>query len=316
MARKVIIDCDMGIDDAVALSMLLFDSRLEILAVTATAGCVTAGQANHNLQAIIAELDPARYPRLGTASPAADDAPAVNTQYLFGADGLGNSDFEVSQLQHGHQSEKLIGDILRSEPDDVSILCLGPPTNVANAFRRDPTLVALVDRIILTGGSTIAKGNVTPAAEFNFYFDPKSAREVIKSKAATILLPLDITEQVAFGFGMIDDLPLDSTRTGDFLRQILPFAFRAYRQQLGLESIPLNAAVGALALIEPQLFEFETMAADVETQGELTRGVLVLDRRPQTEWRPNVDVATSVREDVAYQFVIDQLVASSNQESP
>ena len=314
MARKVIIDCDMGIDDAVALCMLLFDSRFEILAVTATEGCVTAGQANHNLQAIIAELDPARYPRLGTASPTTD-APPVNTQYLFGADGLGNSDFEVSQLQHGHQSEKLIGDILRANPDEVSILCLGPLTNVARAFRRDPTLVSLVDRIIMTGGSTIAKGNVTPAAEFNFYFDPISAREVIQSKAATILLPLDITENVSFGIGLIEDLPAEDTRMGDFLRQILPFAFRAYRQQLGVESIPLNAAIGALALLEPQLFEFETMAVDVETQGELTRGVLVLDRRPQVEWRPNVDLAVSRRKDVAYQFVIDQLVAGSNQES-
>ncbi len=315
MARKVIIDCDMGIDDAVALCMMLFDSRFEILAVTATEGCVTAGQANHNLQAIIAELDPARYPRLGTASPA-EDAPPVNTQYLYGSDGLGNSDFEVSQLQHGHPSEKLIGDLLRAHPDEVSILCLGPPTNIAKAFRRDPTLVPLVDRIVLTGGSLIAKGNVTPAAEFNFYFDPASAREVIQSKAATILLPLDATEQVTFGFGMMDDLPPDSTRTGDFLRQILPFAFRAYRQQLGQEGIPLSAAIGALAVLEPQLFQFETMAADVETQGELTRGVLVLDRRQQPEWRPNVDVAVSLRENVAYQFVIDQLVMSSNRETP
>lgn len=315
MAHKVIIDCDMGIDDAVALSMMLFDSRFEILAVTATEGCVTAGQANHNLQAIIAELDPARYPRLGTATPTRD-APPVNTQFLYGADGLGNSDFEVSQLQHGHPSEKLIGDILRAHPDEVSILCLGPLTNVARAFRRDPALVPLVDRIIMTGGSTIAKGNITPAAEFNFYFDPQSAKEVIQSKAATLLIPLDITESIAFGFGMMEDLPSPSTRTGDFLSQILPFAFRAHRQQLGLESIPLNAAVGALALIEPQLFQFETMAGDVETQGELTRGVLVIDRRPQIEWRPNFDLAISIRQEVAYQFVIDQLVASSNQETP
>lgn len=313
MARKVIIDCDMGIDDAVALCMMLSDSRFEILAVTATEGCVTASQANHNLQAIIAELDPVRYPRLGTASPA-EDAPPVNTRYLFGSDGLGNSDFEVSQLQHGHQSEKLIGDILRANPDEVSILCLGPLTNIARAFRRDPSLVSLVDRVILTGGSTIAKGNVTPAAEFNFYFDPVSARDVIKSKAATILIPLDITEAVPFGFGLMEDLPSEDTRMGDFLNQILPFAFRAYRQQLGQESIPLNAAVGALALLEPQLFEFETMAADVETQGELTRGVLVIDRRPQIEWRPNVDIAVSLRQDVPYQFVIDQLVTCSNRE--
>ena len=86
MQRKLIIDCDMGTDDAVALCMALFDSRLEVLAVTATEGCVNAEQANSNLQAIIAELDPDRYPRLGMAC-CADDAPAVDTRYLYGEDG-------------------------------------------------------------------------------------------------------------------------------------------------------------------------------------------------------------------------------------
>ena len=95
MPRKVIIDCDMGIDDAVAISMLLFDSRFEILAVTASEGCVAASQANNNLQAMVSILDPDRYPRLGMASPA-EHAPPVDTRYLYGEDGLGNSNFEAS----------------------------------------------------------------------------------------------------------------------------------------------------------------------------------------------------------------------------
>lgn len=312
MARKVIIDCDMGIDDAIAVCMALFDPRLEVLAITATEGCVTAQQANHNLQAIISELDPIRYPRLGMAT-SCDNAPAVNTSYLFGDDGLGNSGFEVPQRQNPHTSEKLIADTIRSNPDEVTILCLGPLTNVARVFKRDPALVSKVDSLIMTGGSTIAQGNITAAAEFNFYFDPIAAREVLNSRATKTLLPLDVSNQVSFGLGLLDELPKEDSKMGHFLRQILPFAFRAYRQRLGQEAILLNDAIGALALLEPQLFEFETVASDVETQGELTRGVLVLDRRAQPEWRPNVDIATSVRAEDAHQYLIDQLVTASRQ---
>ena len=310
MARKVIIDCDMGIDDAIAICMALFDPRLEILAITATEGCVSAQQANQNLHAIISQLDPDRYPRLGMAT-SCDDAPAVNTRYLFGEDGLGNSGFEVSQRQHPHTSEKLIADLVRANPDEVTILCLGPLTNLARVFQRDPLLIGKVDRIIMTGGSTIAQGNITAAAEFNFYFDPTSAREILSSQTTKILLPLDVTENVTFGLGLMEELPPESSKVGSFLRKILPFAFRAYRQRLGQEAIYLNDAIGALAMLEPQLFEFETQACDVETQGELTRGVLVVDRRPQPELRPNVDIATSVREQDAYQYLVDQLVTSS-----
>ncbi len=89
-------------------------------------------------------------------------------------------------------------------------------------------------------------------------------------------------------------------------------AFRAYRHQLGRETISLNDAVGALAVLEPQLFEFETLACDVETGGELTRGVLVVDRRDQCEWRPNVNVAVGVDAGRARQYIVDQLAISGN----
>ena len=130
MPKKVIIDCDMGTDDAVALCISLFDNRLDIIALTATEGCVTAEQSNNNLQAIVGELDPDRYPRLGMAE-AAENAPPVTTSYLYGNDGLGNAGFEVSKLQHLHSSEKLIIDCVRDNPGDVTIVCLGPLTNLA-----------------------------------------------------------------------------------------------------------------------------------------------------------------------------------------
>ena len=295
----------MGADDAVALSMLLFDDRFEVQAITATEGCVAADQTNENLQAILTLLDPDRYPRVGMATPN-ENAPAVDSRFLYGEDGLGNSNFAVSVPQNARSSEKLIIDTVRSSPEEVSILCLGPLTNLARAFRRDPQLPAMVDRIVMTGGSLNANGNITQCAEFNFYFDPESAREVLQSRATKMLVPLEVSSDVKFDLGLLNDMPKEGSRVGDFLGRILPYTFRASRQQLGLEQIVLNDAIGALSLLEPQLFEYESIGADVEVDGTLTRGVLVLDRRERPEWRGNTNIATSVR-DSAGQYVIDQL---------
>src|SRR5687767_7755754 len=128
MPRKVIIDCDPGIDDAVALTLALFDPRLEVVAVTAVAGNVPAERATLNVQAIIERLDPPRYPRLGAAT-AAEDVPYIDCRHLHGADGLGGSNFAVSQLARQHPAEKLISDEIRAAPGEVTILCLGPLTN-------------------------------------------------------------------------------------------------------------------------------------------------------------------------------------------
>ncbi len=306
MARKLIVDGDMGTDDAVALCMLLFDSRIELVGLTAVEGCVTADQANHNLQAIVSELDPARHPRLGMAV-SATGAPPVTARHLYGDDGLGNSHFEIPSKQHLPAAEKLIIDLVRKSPGEVSILCLGPLTNLARAIQRDPAIESLVDRVIIVGGSIQGVGNVTPSAEFNFYFDPDSARAVLRSRLTRTLIPLDVTRQVSFGLEMMHELPGEETRAGLFLRQVLPFAYRAYRQQLGHEAITLNDAVGALAVAESELFQFEDMAGDVETEGELTRGMTVFDRRVPQEWRSNLEVAVGLRVEAARQYLIDQL---------
>src|SRR5262245_44082487 len=137
MPRKVIIDCDPGIDDAVALALALFDPRLEVVAVTAVAGNVPAARATQNVQAIVERLDPPRYPRLGVAAPP-DDVSYADGRHLHGPDGLGGAGLAVSQLARQHPAEKLIADECRTAPGDVTIVCLGPRTHVARALTRDP----------------------------------------------------------------------------------------------------------------------------------------------------------------------------------
>jgi purine nucleosidase len=303
MPRKILIDCDPGIDDAVALAIAMFHTDLEIVAITATEGNVSAEQSNRNVQAIIEQLDPPRYPRIGVATPL-DQAPSHDARLIHGDDGLANTCFSVSLLHHQHASEKVICDVVRSAPDEITVLALGPLTNIARAMKRDPHTAGMIGRIIMMGGSVDGIGNVTPAAEFNCYYDADAAKTVFRSPTTKTLVPLDVTQQVVFSLDFVNQLPVDASRAGRLLHRIVPHLFRTYRQQLGLERIHLHDVVALMVALHPELFEAQEMAGDVETQGDLTMGTTVFDRRANRSWRCNMEVATAV--DVA--AVIDGIL--------
>jgi purine nucleosidase len=242
---------------------------------------------------LLDHLDPPRYPRLGTASRS-DAAPELDQRRLHGDNGLAGIDLPVAQLHHQHPSEKIICDEVRAAPGQVTVLCLGPLTNLARAFQRDPLLPQAIDQVIISGGSLRCIGNVTPAAEFNMFHDPLAARAVFRSAAAKTLIPLDVAEQVKLTLDIIEQLPVETTRAGRLLRHLIPFAFRAYRQHLGLERIFLQDVVALTAALHPELFEVEEMSGDVETIGELTKGATIFDRRRLAPGRSNLIVATEV----------------------
>ncbi len=293
MPRKVILDVDPGIDDAVALTQALFDPRLEVVAVTAVAGNVSAEQATRNVQAIVEQLDPPRLPRIGVASEPQRGAVA-DARHIHGADGLGNSNFQIAELHHRHPAEKVICDEVRAAPDEITIVALGPLTNLARAFRRDRELEQLVGQLIIMGGTYTAPGNVTAAAEFNFYCDPWAARDVVLSRTTKTLVPLDVTNQVVMTYDQFDELPDDGRPVSNFVRQVLPFAFQSHRHQLGLEGIHLHDAVALSYATHPELFQLEMATCDVETTGELTAGATVFDRRVRPDAQHNVAVALEV----------------------
>jgi inosine-uridine nucleoside N-ribohydrolase len=303
LTKKLLLDVDPGIDDAVALCLALFDPQVEVVAVTAVGGNVAPEAATRNVQAIIEQLDPPRWPRIGEATQPELGLPG-RTVNLHGTDGLGGANFQVSELQHRHPSEKVICDEVRAAPGEVTIVALGPLTNIARAFARDPALSELVGQLIIMGGTLNGAGNATPAADFNIYCDPESARAVFRSSAATkTLIPLDVANQVTFGYDLLEKLPPDDCRVGSFVRKVLPHLYRSYRQELGFESICLNDAVALAAALHPEMFEIELAAADVELTGELTRGATVFDRRRLRQWRTNLSVATKVDVASAQDFI-------------
>jgi len=293
MPKKVILDVDPGIDDAMAICMALFDPDVEVVAITSVGGNVPPHLAARNVQAIIEQLDPPRWPRVGVATPPDHGLP-VDGRHLHGIDGLGGVNFDVAELRAPHPSEKIICDAVRAAPEAVTIVALGPLTNVARAFLRDPELPSLVGQVVMSGGTISGPGNITPAAEFNIYCDPQSARAVFRSRSTKTLVPLDVTNRVVLSYDLFHQLPDEGTKVGGFLHKILPPAFRAYRQQFGLEGIHVHDSVTLMAAIRPDLCSTQPMAGDVETSGELTAGSTVFDRRRVPAWRHNMEVAVQL----------------------
>jgi purine nucleosidase len=270
--------------------------------VTATGGVVGPEQASRNLQAIVEQLDPERLPRLGVA----DSLQSLRTdaRYLFGQNGLCGVEFRVAELHNRHQAIKVISEEVRSAPGEVTLITGGPLSNLATLLQREADVATMIGHLIIVGGTLHAEGDVTAAAEFNIYCDAEAARLVIGSPITKTLLPRDVTSKVVFGLGVLEQLPPESVRTGRLLRALLPGAFRAYHQQLGLEGIYVPEAVAVAVALHPELIETHAYHCDVETGGELTHGATVIDRRRTQSQRPNLTVATEIDAQGAYDCIL------------
>jgi inosine-uridine nucleoside N-ribohydrolase len=300
VARKVVIVADPGIDGAFALSLALLDDQLEVLAVAATAGNVDSARATENVHIVIEQIDPPRWPRVGAALPAEYD---VDGKALHGATGLGSFSFPCAQLHHPHSSEKLIIDFVRQYPKEVTVVLLGPATVLARAIDRDPELPALVQRVICVGGAWHEPGDASAVAEFHFFCDPLAARQVLRSGLPTTLLPLDIVRSLLFSPTELLDLLRPENKTCSFLRKIVPFGFRATSNLLGIEGLHLYDLAGIMAVAMPSSLTTKPVGLDVETRGELTRGMCVVDVRPGSKAAPNADIAVTLDNSKAREYI-------------
>ncbi len=302
MAHKVILDLDPGIPDAVALAIALFHPRLEVVAVTACAGSVSPEQATRNVQGLIEYLDPPRWPRLGGA-PLGHTSWLPDHQELYGPQGLGPLRLPVAELHHVHSADKVIIEEVRAAPEEVTVVCLGPLTNLAQALQRDPAVEGLIGRVMMYGGTYLGPGDVGPVVEFNMACDPLAAQRVFHSRTTKTLLPLDTALQVEFSLELFQTIPSQQTRLGRLLHPMLGYLFRRYRERRGREGIFLPEVVALATLLYPQWSLTQFLPGDVETSGELTTGATIFDRRPNPHWTPNVDVITQVDAQEVREFV-------------
>ena len=298
MTKKLIIDADPGIGDALALTLALLDPDVEVVGITPTAGCTSGKNASMNVQALVNLLDPPRWPRLGWANGHPSSSVMLggpNPQILNGPGGLGDLDVPVAEPHQHHESAKMLIDLVRTYPNELTLLTLGPLTNVELAQERYPELLADMSEIVIQGGSVGAGGDVTATAEFNIYAAPEAARAVLNSPATKTLVPYDTTQKVTLTYADYARLNVDGqTKVGHQLEQTLPYAFRAYHEHLGVEGIPVPEVVALVSIVHPRLFHRRSMSVDVETQGELTRGMTVFDRRRRSPATANIDVLSDV----------------------
>ena len=304
MAHKVVLIADPGIDGAFAVALALNDPEMEVLGLAATAGNIPPEIATHNVHILVEHLDPPRWPRLGAALPVEFE---IDGTKLHGANGLGGAGVSLAELHHPTPSDKLVVDLVRLHPRDVTIIVMGPCTVLARAFDRDPELPAMIHRIIVLGGSWHEPGNATAVAEFHFYCDPTSARRVLHSDTPVTLLPLDVMRKVLFAPTDLLELPAPESRTSQFLRQIVPFGIGAMANLYGIEGFHLKDVLGITTVALPGSVMTRPMEVDVETRGELTRGMSVVDARPGRTGKPNVDLAIGIDGQAIRDYIIRTL---------
>jgi inosine-uridine nucleoside N-ribohydrolase len=291
MAEKVILVNDPGIDGAFAVALALHDPEVDVLGLAATAGNIPAEQATNNIHILIEQLDPPRWPRLGAALAVEYELDGTR---LHGPGGLGGVTFPVAQLHHPHPSDKLLADLVRQYPKEITVVCMGPLTTLARAMDRDPDWCALVHRLVCLGGAMTEPGNAGPVSEFHFACDPLAARQVLRCGAPLTVIPLDLMRKVLFSPSELMDLTSNQSRPCRFLDQILPYGIGATSNLFGIEGFYLKDILGIIAVAMPGALSTQPMAVDVETRGELTRGMSVVDRRPGLAPKPNVDMAVGV----------------------
>jgi inosine-uridine nucleoside N-ribohydrolase len=300
MANKVVLICDPGIDGAFAIAMALFEPEIEVVGILATAGNVSAEQATKNVRIVLDQLDPPRWPRLG-AAPEVDYG--IDGIKLHGAHGLGHSDFPCASLHHLPSSEKLLVELARQYPRELSVVCLGPLTVVARAMDLCPDLPELIQQFIVVGGSMQEPGNAGPVSEFHFYCDPKAARQVLTCHGTLTVIPLDITRKVLYSPTELLGEATEGSPAYPFLRQVIPFGIAATSHLYGIEGFHLKDILGVVAVSFPAALHTKQMHVDVETHGELTRGMSVFDRRWWHNAVTNASVVTEIDNKALRQYV-------------
>lgn len=293
MVVKLVIDADPGIGDAVAIAVALLDPEVELVGVTATAGRVSGPEATSNIQALIDGIDPSRRPRVGHSEAS---VPEIRPPVLLdGPGGLGDWPVTNVSLHHRHESARVLVELIRAHPHEITLLTLGPLTNVAVAAGLAGDFDDLLGGLVCLGGAIQSAGDVTAVAEFNVMADCQSARRVLCSAATKTLVPLDVSRAVVLSPEKSRRLLAAApTRVEQFLERLLPFSIRAHHQFVGIEGVVLHEMAALAASTRPGLFDRQPLVIDVETGGELTRGMTVLDRRERSGQPANIEACVAV----------------------
>ncbi len=307
--RKLIIDTDPGQDDAVAILLALSSpENVDVLGVVAVAGNVPLALTQRNAR-IICELAG----RADVPVFAGRDAPTfrklVTAEHVHGKTGLDGLElFEPAMPLRDTHGVDFIVDTLRSEPSGtVTLVPIGPLTNIAAAFHKAPDIVGRVGEIVLMGGAYFEVGNITPVAEFNIYVDPEAADMVFRSGVDITVMSLDVTHMALTTRPRVEAFRQLGTKVGEAVAAWTDFFERFDKEKYGSEGAPLHDPCTIAYLIEPELFNGRHINVEIETQSELTRGMTVADWWRVTDKAPNATFIGDVDADGFFRLLTERL---------
>jgi purine nucleosidase len=278
MTRKIIIDTDPGQDDAVAILLALASPELDLVGITCVAGNVPLPLTARNAR-IVCEL--AGRPDVpvfaGCDRPMARKL--VTAEHVHGKTGLDGIPLwdPAMPVQDTHAVDFLIEVLRREAPGTVTLVPIGPLTNIATAMTRAPDIVPRIGQIVLMGGAYFEVGNITPAAEFNIYVDPEAADIVFRSGVDLVVVPLDLTHKALTSRARVEAFRALPGRVGPAVAAWTDFFERFDKEKYGSEGGPLHDPCTVAYLLRPDLFAGRHINVEIEMEGRLTLGMTVAD---------------------------------------
>jgi inosine-uridine nucleoside N-ribohydrolase len=280
-ARKIIFDTDPGTDDALALMLALNSPEIDVRAITIVPGNVTAQQGLDNALRMVSLANRCDIPVAGGAQHPLSQK-LITAEFWHGKNGLANVELPPSKCKADPRlGLDLIIEFVHASPHEITLVLVGPLTNIALAIQKDPSIIPLVKEVIIMGGS-VNGGNVNAAAEANIYNDPEAAQIVFQAGWPLTMVGLDVGDKALLGHKQLDQLGKTHGPVNDFIYSVAKFLIDL-SEKFGDAGTPMYDPLAVGVAIDATLVTAPLMHVDVETRGEFTRGETVANRRGEIE---------------------------------
>lgn len=306
--RKIILDCDPGHDDAVAMLLAHGNPNIELLAVTTVVGNQTLEKVTRNALSVgtIAGITGVPF-AAGCARPLVrtiETAPSIHGD--SGMDGPAQPESAI-ELDPRHAVDLIIDTVMAHEPGTVTLVPTGGLTNIALAARKEPRIVERVKEVVLMGGGYHV-GNWSAVAEFNIIIDPEAAHIVFNEKWPVVMVGLDLTHQALATPEVVEKIAAVGTKPAEFVMELMEFFTQTYKDAQGFDYPPVHDPCAVAYVIDPSIVSTRKVPVNIELQGTLTLGMTVADFRAPAPEHCNTSVAVDLDHEKFWDLVTDALV--------
>jgi len=310
MKKKIILDCDPGHDDAVAIMLAIANDDIEVLGITCVAGNATLDNTKKNALKVCSLIGATNIPiYAGANKPLINKL--VTAEHVHGKSGL-DTDGQSIEIKKDYDIQKMhaVDFIIKTchQQNEPIYLCpVGPLTNIALAINKDPSIKSKIKEIVFMGGAAMCLGNITPAAEFNIYVDPHAANIVLNSGIKTVMFGLDVTHKINVNDAIINDIKSNQNKSSILFSDLMKFYSKTHREVFDIDETPLHDPCVIGYLIDENIFSGKFVNVQVEENSTLTRGKTVTDWVNVTDREPNCNVMINANSDKFFSILKTEL---------